>query len=328
MDIKMKTITTFKGMPKPIICPRFIELKAVYGCGFQCAYCYLRGTLAMLSKRGEVPVMSYDRYLKRLDEVGRDLTKFFKLNIRPQLLNAGELGEPLMFEHTMMPLSIWLMKAFAHNPKRHKIMLLTKSTYTNVITKVLERIRVDDEEYGRPENYLIMAFSVSTKTTNSYEGSAPSTSHRLRTAKHLQQLGIPIRLRLDPLLPLPDMNVACGQIRELVTQISKTMYLSKVERITLGTPRINNSRLWAQPFWHVTMKPYMHAIRTDEGKNVWRLRQCDRHLLYQTALEELEKKGYKNPIALCKEDRLVWRDLRAAGFKRLDPNNCRCNCVM
>jgi len=317
-----RTISQFKGMSPPVVCPTFLELKVVYGCPYDCEYCYLKGTLAFLSKHGEVPVMPLKNYIKRLQLASRDLEKFFKVVKKPCLLNAGELGEPLMFENTDLPLSLWLMRAFAKNTVGHKVLILTKSNSIGKITRTLEKIKVHDKDFGDPDKYLVMAFSLTTNYTNKHYEGAPCPAKRLEAAYELQRLGIPVRIRIDPILPLPNVEEAKQDIRNLVATMATKLALKRIDRITLGTPRINNPRLWRLGFWKSDMKQFMHPITLNDGKRIWRIQRDIRHTLYETALTALWDNGYRNAFALCKETESLWKTLK------LDPNHPNCNCVI
>ena len=43
--IKMFDKTHFPEKPLDVVCPHFLELKWANGCNFNCAWCYLQGTL-------------------------------------------------------------------------------------------------------------------------------------------------------------------------------------------------------------------------------------------------------------------------------------------
>jgi DNA repair photolyase len=67
-----------------------------YGCPYQCAWCYLQGTLRFLPTKTQPKVKDYKKFRLHIE-------KFFDSTVEngylPELLNAGELADSLMWEN-------------------------------------------------------------------------------------------------------------------------------------------------------------------------------------------------------------------------------------
>jgi len=90
-----KTRTPRKGTD--VVCPHFLEFKWAYGCPFDCAWCFLKGTLRLLRTKTDPIVKDY---LK----IQRHLQSFFENDGQSQeILNTGELADSLMSENSKKP---------------------------------------------------------------------------------------------------------------------------------------------------------------------------------------------------------------------------------
>ena len=112
-----------------VVCPHFLELKWAYGCPFDCAWCFLKGTLRMLDTKTKPVVKEYCKIQKHLQS-------FFENDGNSQeLLNSGELADSLMTENTRTPFSKFIIPMFEQQEK-HKVLLLTKATCTKNLEKM------------------------------------------------------------------------------------------------------------------------------------------------------------------------------------------------
>lgn len=213
--MKYKYLAWFGGMPDPIICPAFWELKWAYGCTYDCGYCYLLGTL--YGKR----LIPWKTYLERRNVLERELPAFFEEHEEPCVLNSGELADSLMFERTPSKHSFvpWVTEIFK-SQNRHKHLILMKGTAVDNLLK------------AEGQEVTIYSASVNPNEMWKYEKGTPSPIERLEAAKRVQEAGYEVRVRID--FPL-------GDLQRLVEDIYS--YISP-SRFTLGTPRINNARFW------------------------------------------------------------------------------------
>ena len=125
-------ITLFDKTPFPendtdVVCPHFVELKWANGCNFDCAWCYLNGTLRF-RPCGKEP------YLKDKIKIQNHLNNFLDQYEKPCILNSGELSDSLVFESNGQALSKKIIPLFKEQ-EYHKLLILTKSAYINKILK-------------------------------------------------------------------------------------------------------------------------------------------------------------------------------------------------
>lgn len=95
-------ITIFDKTPQPkditdVWCPHFVEFKWANGCNFNCAWCYLNGTLRF-RPMGKGP------YVKDPDKIKQHLSEFFDTVKKPSLLNSGELSDSLVNDGNVISL--------------------------------------------------------------------------------------------------------------------------------------------------------------------------------------------------------------------------------
>jgi len=69
-----------------VVCPHFLELKWAYGCPYDCAWCYLKGTFRFQPK-GTSPVV------KPYEKIELHTRKFLEEVETPEILNAGEIAD-------------------------------------------------------------------------------------------------------------------------------------------------------------------------------------------------------------------------------------------
>ena len=86
-------IKRFDKTPLPtrstnVICPHFLELKWAYGCPFDCAWCYLKGTFRFLPT-GTKPV------IKDYQKIELHTRRFLSELTIPEILNTGEIADSL-----------------------------------------------------------------------------------------------------------------------------------------------------------------------------------------------------------------------------------------
>jgi len=280
-----------------IVCPNFLELKWAYGCPFNCAYCYLQGTLRLLPTKKK-PVA------KDLRKVRRQLVSFLRAPLRePELLNAGELCDSLMFEETYYSITENILPLFGDatiNSVGHKVLLVTKS---DKIKHLLEG--------GSPKT-TIVSFSINAE--NAFKVWEKGTAHphsRIKAAEDLQNAGFEVRVRIDPIIPFPQAAWR-SEYYELIDRIFNSLHPS---RITLGTLRGLRAtiREAKDKTWTIFV----------ESPSKWGLKAKyeTRYEIYKAILSYLSKEyGYKD-VALCKEDVQMWQSLK------LNWKNCKCNCI-
>jgi len=218
---KSKYIHEFTKTPAEIICPHFWVLSQGNLCPFACSYCYLEGTFRWGNAKSEAPVVFVDdpdseqptqRGMKR--EVEGWLNKPGNL-----VLNAGELSDALVFDH-WTKMSRWLIPLFGEQ-RNHKLLLLTKSDNVKGLLEL-------------PHNgQTIVSFSINAlEVSKRFEAGAPLPTDRLSVAKLCQDAGYPVRLRIDPMIPVEGWKEKYTELMRLIGDLE-----IKPERITVGSLR-------------------------------------------------------------------------------------------
>jgi len=274
-----------------VACPHFLELKWAYGCPFDCAWCFLKGTLRLLDTKTKPVVKEYCK-------IQRHLESFFENDGQSaELLNAGELADSLMMENTDSPFSRFIIPIFEEQEK-HKVLFLTKST------SIKNLVRIKNHEQVIV-SFSLNAFSVARKWER-----APSVEKRLEAAKILSELSYETRVRIDPIVPIENW-------REEYTELIDSIFDEFVpERITLGSLRglqstINNAK---DRSWVDFMKE-----RSNWGKKV---AFETRYLIYSMIIEYLRSTYNYSRVALCKETIEMWDKLG------MDFRTIQCNCLL
>ncbi|MCL6451744.1 MAG: hypothetical protein K6T75_10670 [Acetobacteraceae bacterium] len=283
--------TPAPSSPRDVVCPHFLELKWATGCPFRCAWCYLQGTLRFL------PAGTRPR-VKDLSRVEAHLRAFLEHAEGPaELLNTGELSDSLMWEKDGQAFSRMLVRALRAHGSGHRALLVTKSC------------RIENLLADPAPDALVVSFSLNAHAVaRRWERGAPPVALRIDAARRLQHAGYEVRVRIDPLVPIPGWQKA---YRDLVDQVRRSLQPS---RVTLGSLRglvstVNRAR----------DKSWVGFLSEPSG---WgrRVALKLRLEMYRLVLEHLGRHGI-NRVALCKETLEAWD---ALGLDRRSPS---CNCV-
>ena len=284
----------FRKTPKSIICPHFWELRWAYGCPYDCAYCYLRGTFYGNKSPRYVDL---NEILPTLDYAFKDKT------LEPSIFNSGELADSLMNPRIMEKIA----DKFEEQDK-HKLLLLTKGVHD--LSKI-------DFLLKKPRKQTIVSLSLNAhKVWKLWEHLTPSPEKRIEIAKRAMEAGYEIRIRIDPTFPIDNWKKHYGDLIYIIlSELSKDP-----DRFTLGTPRglaktlrFAEDRTWERIAF--TDKP----DRTGWGKKSPTSLRKEIYLFFYDKLDNL---GFdKSRIAMCKETRSMWKELG------LNPGLCKCNCI-
>jgi len=288
-------IKRFDKTPLPtkstdIVCPHFLELKWAYGCPFDCAWCYLKGTFRFLPTKTKPVIKDYEK-------IELHTRRFLEEVEIPEVLNTGEIADSLMGEGLSPPFSRFIIPMF-EGQNKHKVLFVTKSDNIKHLLEI------------NPHNQVIMSFSLNAdEVAKSWENSAPSVDRRIEAGRKLSEAGYEVRVRIDPMVPVSDWE---NQYKTLVKQIFASFIPS---RITLGSLRglqttINGStdRSWVE---------YLKE-NSNWGKKVdFRTRRD----MYATLITFLRDNFNYSDIALCKETVAMW------GSLGMDYKKIKCNCI-
>jgi len=278
---KSRFIRLFDRTPNGIVCPHFWLLAWADGCPYRCAYCYLLGTF-----RGHVEPVVFSN----LDRLDSEIDRFLASNSRC-ILNAGELTDSLAITDTV---PIRLIRRFARQDKS-KLLLLTKSA------NVRNLLNLDHN------GQTIVSFSINAiEVSKRFENGAPGLSERLEAAAMCKDAGYPVRIRLDPMIPIEGWQVTYEHV---VGEIN----ILNPERVTLGALRyFPVAKVFARKLGRdVSVFDYAVERCVDGRRRVPKLLRIE---MYRTALKRL-----KVPAGVCKETKDVVR--------LLDLNQ-RCNCTL
>ena len=280
-----------------IYCPHFLNFAWGYGCPWNCSWCYLAGTFRYVSYK--TPRHRVPPHFKDRKEVAKAVAKFLKLAKHPYILNGGELIDGCCSENMAHPFSKFIMPMFKGTD--HKVLFLTKCTW---VQNFLENDWQDN---------AILAWSInSVEVAERYEKLAPSTLERIRAASLVAECGYTVRVRLDPMVPVPGWE-------EQYSKVIKAMCIAfKPERVTLGTLRGLPSTIGA-----ALDKEWVKYLT--ENSNWGRKPAIDiRFALYSHAIVELHKFGIRK-IGVCKDTRAIWKRLEAEFG--MDYHGMACNCI-
>ena len=288
-------ITLFDKTPFPekntdVVCPHFVELKWANGCNFDCAWCYLNGTLRF-RPCGKEP------YLKNEIKIKSHLNNFLEQYEKPSILNSGELSDSLVFESNGQALSKKIIPLF-RNQDTHKLLILTKSAYINKILK------------ANAQDQVITSFSLNAfEVAKRWENGAPNPKYRIKAAKKLAVDGYKIRIRIDPIIPTENWKTGYKEL------IDNLFYNITPERITIGSLRglqstINNSK-------DTSWVKYL-----DDSSNWGKKISFEKRFeMYRTIIDYLNDKYNYSEIGLCKETVEMWNKLE------MDYKEIKCNCI-
>ncbi len=294
-------------MPDPRMgCPHFTKLTWMSnGCPYQCQWCFLR-----LTYRSCRPFMGLR---VKYDGIKKEISKWLKEAKQPLMFNAGELQDSLALEHITGAASTFI-PFFAEQPNGY-LFLLTKSANVEPIL-------------GLPhKGHTVVSWSLNAPAiSRQFEIGAPDIDQRLQAARKVQEDGYRLRLRLDPIVPLPGwQGIYSDVIERIFRQVTP-------ERITLGTLRFEDtfqkmkealigtkSQLLTEMDKMVPMLPEMELAGGKKSVGKYSYPEKQRVEIFKFAINEI-RRHFDGPIALCKETVPVWR---AVG---LDSGRCRCVC--
>ncbi|MDH4223290.1 MAG: three-Cys-motif partner protein TcmP [candidate division Zixibacteria bacterium] len=281
--------TPLPQRPEDVICPHFVELKWAYGCPYDCAWCYLKGTFRFHSTKTLPVVKPYEKIelhtRKFLDEVNN-----------PEILNTGEIADSLMHENDELPFSKFIIPIF-ETQKLHKVLFLTKSSNVKNLLEI------------EPHNQVIMSFSLNAVPVAKKWEKAASILSRIEAAKKVFEAGYEVRVRIDPMVPIEDWGKHYLNLLDMIFENFVP------ERITLGSLRGLQSTIngCTDRSWVKYLKESSNWGRKVDFKT--------RHEMYSEIIQQLRTKYSFDKIALCKETVQTWKALK------MDYKKIRCNCV-
>jgi len=288
-------IKRFDKTPLPtnstsVICPHFLELKWAYGCPFDCAWCYLKGTFRFQPTRAK-PV------IKDQKKTELHIRTFLDEVTTPEILNTGEIADSLMSEGSSEPFSKFIIPMFEEQTM-HKVLFVTKSDNIKNLLEI------------NPHSQTIISFSLNAdEVAKKWENGAPSVDRRIEAGRKLSQAGYEVRIRIDPMVPVSEWE---RHYTQLITKVFANFIPS---RVTLGSLRGLQSTVNGS-----TDKTWVEYLK--ESSN-WgkKIDFKTRYEMYATIINILKKDYNYSEVALCKETVAMW------GRLGMDYREIKCNCV-
>jgi len=287
-------VTRFDKTPLPkkptdVVCPHFLELKWAYGCPFDCAWCYLKGTFRFRPEKTKPVIKDYKK-------IELHVKRFLEEESDPEILNTGEIADSLMGENGDSPFSKFIIPIF-ESQKIHKALFLTKSSN---IKNLLEL---------ESHSQVIMSFSLNAIPVADKWEKAPKVMRRVEAAKKLYEEGFEVRARIDPMLPVENWE------RHYIHLIDLIFERFIPERITLGSLRGLQSTING-----CTDKSWVKYL--SESSNWGKKVDINQRLaMYNKIISYLNEKYNYSNVALCKETKALW------GILKLDYKKIKCNCI-
>ncbi len=204
-------------------CPRKYSLQPYTGCSFMCLYCY---ATAYIGKRPSTPKKDF---LRRLE---RDLRRADPSKV----VNMSTSSDPYpiiekKYELTRGALKLLKLYGF-------KVLITTKGSLVSRDKDVLSEMKAA---------VMITITTLDESLAKRLEPGAPSPKERLRALKELSEFGVPVGIRLDPVIP--GVNDDPEELRELVYRAAESGALHVVTSTYKAKP--DNLRRMAEEFPHL-----------------------------------------------------------------------------
>lgn len=290
-------ISFFDRTPPGIFCPHFHVLAHGNGCPFACDYCFLLGTFRKL--------IDFQRptLFTNYSQMQRETERFLQRN-EPCTLNIGELSDSLAYD-AYTGISQWIVPMFGRQEK-HKLIMLTKSADVDQLVPL------------RHNGRTVVSFSVNApEVAGQFEKKAPAPAKRLAAAKKVAAAGYPVRLRIDPMIPIANWHDQYAQLVEMIADAGVF-----VERLTLGTLRFYPATKAFAGFWGRDTSVFDYGSCVDGSDNRRRVPHALRMEMYCRTIELLWDAFPNVPVGLCKETVALRDEL---GFGDRDS---QCNCTL
>ncbi|MEK6408387.1 MAG: hypothetical protein AABN34_15780 [Acidobacteriota bacterium] len=304
--------------------PKWFDLAIGSGaCGYGCRFCFLM--LTFRAMRDPMRPLMYDN----IDDFEADVRKWLladtwhteqegRRTVRRTPLDALGLGidcsDSLLYEGVTGHARRYI-PLFANpqtNPRRNKMILLTKSANTHYLE-------------GLPTDNVAVTFSINPereadlwegKFADTGERITPPIERRLKACAEAQGFGFEIRWRLDPILTPAGWERDYAEFfREAATMGVSPRY------ITLGTYRGKSSQLdfwrraWGlpEPEWEPE-----ELLKDGTHRHLPRERRLE---IYRTLIRLIDEAPWRNSplVELCKEPHEMRRGVGIVG--------CNCNCL-
>jgi DNA repair photolyase len=271
--VSLRVIRLFDPWRNPLCtCPRKYSLHPYTGCSHFCLYCY---ATAYIGRRPSTPKKMFLRNLKHdLPRIDRRL---------PIELSTSSDPYP--------PVERWLLLT------RLTLKLLVEGCFKVLITSKSDiMVRDTDLLLKTPSAVMLTITTIDDELARRLEPGAPPPSRRIKALARLSEKGIPVGVRIDPIIPglndKPDMirklidEIASAGARHIVTSTYKARW-DNYKRMIEGFPEKKD--LWRKLYLEegVRMHGYIY------------LRRQLREKMLKPVIEYAVKKGLT--AATCRE---------------------------
>lgn len=276
------------GEGSGIVCFRFWELVVAAGCPYQCSYCFLQATPSYVYGHYPLSGAVFANWEKMLEELRGWLS-----HPVPRMLLIGELQDGLAFEGaykrlTGRSLTELLVPLFAAQ-RRHRLIFLTKSVAVRHLLQL------------EPTDRVVLSWSVNAEEVGRrWEVGAPLPRKRLEAARRVKDAGWPVRVRLDPMIPILNWQDAYGRTIDQINALAPEM-------VTIGALRASRS-LQARVRRNGRDGDLFNLLtEKDPSGFKKRLPHKTQVEMFRFAIERLRAANVTP--ALCKEDVTLWWEL-------------------
>lgn len=277
-----------------IVCFRFWQAIVASGCPGACAYCFLQNQYPYRRGQYDLQGTLFENVRQIVPEVLRWLSQ-----PRPAGLIIGENQDGLAFEKPykgllgVTPVELLIPLFNEQNPAGHILVILSKFTTTQYA-----------EAFG-PSPHVIFSWSLSLPTISErYEKKVVPLLARLAKAARMKEAGYRIRFRLDALAPLPGWQEELTDIVASVNDIGPEM-------LTIGALRATNPTALRRAAVANGRDDSIFDFISSKDPSGFKYRTARAfHLEAFKQIKEQLDPSIK--LALCKEDKTTWQDIRAS----------------
>jgi DNA repair photolyase len=293
---KSSWIKHFPGGEGNNNCPRFYYIRDGFGCTFTCKYCYLerhgfRHEGAEFDPAFDALYHDVKSWLRKPGSLGLILGEVTDAWGWAHMVGAHE-GDV----ETVRERNVQLINMFREQ-QRHTLIFLTKDARVH---RHLEGIP--------PTDRVVLSWSVNApEVAEHYEMGAKQAEARLRDARICREQGWRVRVRLDPMIPVP-------RWQEVYTRLAETVARDiQPEQVTCGS-------------WRPRSRDEMYKNAVDfrtvmEMGPDGRLRIKNRLEMYELVWSVLD--GCVPELSLCKEE----LDVQEALYSKFGVREQACNCL-
>lgn len=250
-------------------CPPKYSLNPYTGCDHACVYCYITSYIP----NAFTPRIKKDLWKKLVKDIN-------KMN-KKRIISLSNSSDPYPTIERKMRITRKILKLFLNNNLRYQI--ITKSDLVVRDIDILEKSR------------CCIAFtltSLNENITKKLEPGAPSPKKRIEAMKKLHEKGIPLTVRIDPVIPF----INDEEIESVINAVSF------VDHVTASTfkPRFDSWKRFTIVFPEISKKLKDQYFNQGEKiGNSWYLPKEIRHDILSKIKTLAEEKGIS--FGSCRE---------------------------